>query len=560
MERPIYVIDTNILVDYPDIIPPVEGAAVNVREPTVDLSSADIVIPTAVVRELSSFKREKSERGRVARKILRRLREHVEGASRPMGASYRMLAPTMLNEAGVGLSILPVHKNFRRALPFNPSDDDMDGQIILAVLTVVMLRMGLPIDGTATTEEVMMLGVQQTDITLLTNDNGLAIRARERGIRTSRYGYRMPEPYIGRREVVVTSDLMKYFLSEGKIERDIWKMEGLTFEQERHLAANEFVIMRLDDDVDSDSDMSHFENVGRYDENEDAIVRLKYAPEFPMPLRNVGQAIYAEALMNPAFAAVVCTGPAGSGKTYMATIYGYTACARGDFIGVVVVPCESRSTIGALPGDLNEKMRLDVRPLKNALRNYMLKNDRSIKTELASIRAGRGPYPLELLWQDGEQEIAHSQRSLKQRLEEYVEAIWDYWFMNIPIENARGLDFTKELAIYDEFQDQNPAQADTLIKRLGQDGKIVLTGDLEQIHAPYLDAFNNGLTYASQLLYNNPMVARVHFTEDEVIRHPLVRMIAERQKAQRIVERYAEPALSLDGGREDIARSAMKFR
>ncbi len=132
--------------------------------------------------------------------------------------------------------------------------------------------------------------------------------------------------------------------------------------------------------------------------------------------------------------------------------------------------------------------------------------------------------------------------------------------MNIPIENARGLDFTKELAIYDEFQDQNPAQADTLIKRLGQDGKIVLTGDLEQIHAPYLDAFNNGLTYASQLLYNNPMVARVHFTEDEVIRHPLVRMIAERQKAQRIVEHYAEPALSLDGGREDIARSAMKLR
>ncbi len=109
--------------------------------------------------------------------------------------------------------------------------------------------------------------------------------------------------------------------------------------------------------------------------------------------------------------------------------------------------------------------------------------------------------------------------------------IWDNWFSSVPIENARGRDFAYELAIYDEFQDQNVAQADTLIKRIGADGKIIITGDIEQIHAPYLDASNNGLVYASRQLLDSPMVAQVCFTEEEVIRHPLVKLIAMRQKA-----------------------------
>lgn len=70
-----------------------------------------------------------------------------------------------------------------------------------------------------------------------------------------------------------------------------------------------------------------------------------------------------------------------------------------------------------------------------------------------------------------------------------------------------------------------------LVKRVGEDGKIVLTGDVDQIHAPYLDKYNNGLVYASKLLRDDSEVAQVHFTEDDVVRHSLVKKIAERQKA-----------------------------
>ena len=123
-------------------------------------------------------------------------------------------------------------------------------------------------------------------------------------------------------------------------------------------------------------------------------------------------------------------------------------------------------------------------------------------------------------------------------MKDNVDLIWENWFSSVPIDSARGRDFAYELAIYDEFQDQNAKQADTLIKRVGTEGKIILTGDIEQIHAPYLDRDNNGLVYASRQLFDNPMVAQVHFTEDEVVRHPLVQEIARRQKAEKSIRAH----------------------
>ena len=528
-----YVIDTNILVDYVDVIPSPEEPEKQPENPTIDLSQAHIVVPTAVIRELSSFKKEKSERGKSARIVLKRIREMVEGKPQSMKEIYNLEKPTHILVGDRTFSILPVHKNFKTALPFCPSEDDMDGQIILTALSVAFIQSGLPVDGTATSEAVMNLHTKE--VILLTNDNGLAIRARERGLMTSRYGHKYPEPYTGRREVVVPPELFKKFYDERRIERIEWQE---TLPNEPDLIANEFLIMKLSNPAEYPKDFRpentpYFEYIGRYDVNEDAIVGLKYISDFPAQPKNAGQAIYAEALMNPEFAAVICTGPAGSGKTYMATVYGYNACKDGQYIGVTVVPCEDHGKLGALPGDLDEKMDPDVQPIKNALRNYLLKEDSKLRKELDVLQrfgtgnkvkcAARGKN------QNPEDE-APDKRSLKVKLKDRVNLIWDNWFSSIPIDNARGRDFSYELALYDEFQDQNASQADTLIKRIGDGGKIILTGDIWQIHAPYLDANDNGLVYASAQLFDHPMVAQVCFTEDEVVRHPLVKMIAKRQK------------------------------
>lgn len=525
-QKRFYVIDTNILIDYADIIPSPESGSRPLEEPTVDLSEAHLIIPSVVIRELSNFKKEKSERGRASRKALDRLDRLTEPCREKLTDTYQHgISVTMGKQT---ISVLPVHKDFWKSLPFHPSEDDNDGQIILAALTVQFLQAGLPIDGTAKVKDLTRL--ESDGLTLLTNDKGLRVRARERGIRVMRYGYKSPAPYTGRRDIIVPLELFMEFYDSRTLpaERFVELMP-----KESPLVANEFIVMQLANPLDypSDFDPEHtgcYDNIARYDMEKDALVHLKYARYFPVRLKNPGQAIYAEALMNPNFAAIICTGPAGSGKTYMATIYGYKACQKGDFIGVTVVPCESRSKLGALPGDLGEKMDPDVQPLKNALRNYLLREDAAFRKKLeCSQTSNAGASNKE----NGSGEAGERKPSLKQELKKCVETIWDSWFSSIPIENAKGRDFAYELAIYDEFQDQNVKQADTLIKRLGEDGKIILTGDIHQTHAAYLDEFNNGLVYASNLVYNNPMVAQVCFLDDEVIRHPLVKLITKRQKA-----------------------------
>lgn len=519
---PIYVLDTNILVDYPDVIPLPDGQKVELRDATIDLSAARIVMPTAVVRELSGFKNEISHRGKAARTVIRRVRDIFEGEEINTIEDVYCLRESVWKEVGSqNLAILPVHADFKKALPYRPSEEDMDGQIILAAMSVGFSLKGLPIDGTADSESV--LSFSSENVVLLTNDNGLAVRAHERGIKTSRYGYKLPKPYTGRRDIVVPMDLLNTFWAERSLSRtDFEKM----MPNEPPLVANEFLVMRSDDpSYNSAVAEEGFSNIGRYDREEDAIVPLWYAKKFPVGPRNAGQAIYAEALMNPKFAAVICTGPAGSGKTFMSTVYGYEACKDGDFIGVTVIPCENQSKIGALPGGLSEKMDPEVQPLKNALRNYLILSDPKIAKRLESLRK----YSTDAKSKKGTEDTSGGE-SIKTRLNDLVGMVWKNWFSSAPIENARGRDFSHEIAIYDEFQDQNGSQADTLIKRLGQNGKIIITGDVGQIHAPYLDRFNNGLVYASDLLRGNPMVAQVCFTEAEVVRHPLVKFVAERQR------------------------------
>lgn len=629
--HPIYVLDTNVLVDYPDIIPG-ENAG-KPKNPTIDLTGAHLVIPSAVIRELSSFKREKSDRGRTARRVLKRLRTLTrKKKSGKWWSAYRMKEPIRLDANGLTLSILPVHKNFKRSIPYSPSEEDMDGQIILTAISASYITHGLPNDGAYASpkSKVLKWAIRKLEVVshrtefdlvdenyygrnvvILTNDNGLAIRAHERGIATDRFGYDCPAPYTGRRDLVVPNELYKKYFLDQKLSRvDFERM----MPDQPPLVANEFIIMTPENPDEcpyyNTRQRKKFANIGRYVCDEDALMPLKFVPSFPVKPLTVGQALYAEALADPSVAAVICTGPAGSGKTYMVTIYSYIATLAGLYMGISVVPCENTSKLGALPGGLNSKMDPQVQPFKNALRNYLYKKgygqtkkvqpvkesdedsgeqeevatenqtkeaslgqttkseaqvafeeaaqdslceveveagddfaeetteeakentDSSEKSEQEASTSGRGKSARKRKPKHRTKETRNRhQKSLKVLLDDKVESIWRDFFSNIPIEVARGQDFNDQIAIYDEFQDQNTSQADTLIKRIsGDHGKIVITGDIEQIHSPYLDENNNGIVYAAELLFDSPMVARVSFLENDVVRHQLVKMVAERQK------------------------------
>lgn len=528
-QQSIYVIDTNVIVDYTDIIP--NGNDNSPEEATIDLSKAHIAIPTAVIRELSSFKKESSDRGKAARIALKRIRTLVENQGYNMIDFYNLEAPITVHNGPQKISILPIHKDFHQEVPFHPSEKDMDGQIILATLSIILqvktktLSTSINIDTLA----------NNTQVILLTNDNGLAIRAAVRGIHTSRYGYKHPPQYSGRRDIEIPAKLFQKFINEREISLEDWEK---SMPKESPLIANEFLIMRPKDEKyppGYNPDDDFFTNIGRYEIREKRIVPLRYVGNFPTGINNPGQAIYAEALLHPDINVVICTGPAGTGKTYMATIYSYLACKNGDYIGITVVPCQIEDDgIGYLPGDLDEKLDPNIQPIKNALRNFLINEDSETRKQLQKIRQyGAVEAGKENSKENGSRNSTLQKRkSFKRQLEDKVNLIWDDWFGDpVPIAYARGRDFSYEIAFYDEFQDQNRSQADTLIKRLGKEGKIIITGDIEQIHAAYLDKDNNGLVYARHILMDNAQVAQITFTDEEVVRHRLVRAIAKKQKS-----------------------------
>ena len=498
-----YVIDTNIAIDYVDIIP--NGKHITLDHPKVDISGSNLIIPTIVLRELDNFKREDNDRGLSARQAFNRIRAITEPAGYSMRDFYNMEAPITVPTSDYTVTVMPVHRNFYKALPFGPSDRDMDGQIILTAMAALYRANGQPVDGS----EVDFSKIDPTKVMLLTNDNGMAVRANVRGIRTSRFGYTPPAPYTGRRDLAVPDELFYIFHESGELTLKEWE-EAMP--NEPRLIANEFLIMRPESGVYPEKFWrDDFRHVGRFDKAEGKIIALKYFrsfPGFPESIKNEGQAIYAEALTDYSISCLICTGPAGSGKTYMASVYALEACRRGSYIGATTVPCDvENDKLGALPGDLNEKMDPSVQTLKNALKNYILQSDKFNKS--------------------GEK------KSIKKQILEQVDQYWDCWFENIPIYYARGRDFMREIAIFDEFQDQNRTQANTLLTRLGHNGKIIITGDIEQVHSIYLDHDNNGIVYARQLVMDDPAVAQVTFIEDEVVRHPFVKMITQRQREMR---------------------------
>lgn len=503
-KMPIYVVDTNVVIDYQDIIP--NGVDSMPDSPTVDTSAAHIVVPTAVIRELSNFKGEKSDRGKAARVLNKRIRALVEGRGLDMDDVYKLNAPITIEHRGGMFSVLPVAKDFAKNLPYDPSARDMDGQIILTAMFAKEHANG-------------------AEVVLLTNDNGLAIRAAARGVKTSRYGYKYPAPYTGRRDLEVPFELYHRWTADRRIALSLWQE---MMPDQAKLVPNEFVIMSP---IDWHEHITGFSNIGRYDAKEEAIVPLRYASNFPGMLKHPGHACYAEALYHPDIKMVIASGPAGTGKTFMATVYSLEACKDGEYIGIVaIIRVQEDDGVGYLPGDLDEKLDPNAQPIKGALKNWFIQTDRNIQKAMTKVAEKKRP---KSAVKDTEDEEKPEEKSVAKRIADKVNLTWKNWFENVAVVHAKGRDFAYQVVIVDEMQDLTNEQGDTVIKRIGHEGKMVLTGDLAQIHAPYLDEYSNGLSYAIREMMGDEETAQVMLLPHEVMRDPIVMRLAKRQQAAR---------------------------
>lgn len=177
-----------------------------------------------------------------------------------------------------------------------------------------------------------------------------------------------------------------------------------------------------------------------------------------------------------------CIGPAGTGKTFLAAVLAVQALLANQYERLILTrpAVEAGEKLGFLPGDLQQKVNPYLRPLYDALYEFI------------------DPEKIPSLMERGVIEVA-------------------------PIAYMRGRTLNNAFVILDEAQNTTPAQMKMILTRLGFRSRMVVTGDLTQTDLPMNQA--SGLAVAEKILQSVEGVAFCHLTKADVVRHPLVQRI-----------------------------------
>ncbi len=225
----------------------------------------------------------------------------------------------------------------------------------------------------------------------------------------------------------------------------------------------------------------------------------------PVKAKTVGQKKYVEAIRRNTI--VICTGPAGTGKTYLAVAMAVKAMRAHEVSRIILTrpAVEAGEKLGFLPGDLQSKIDPYLRPLYDALYEML------------------GPETVARLIEKMTIEIA-------------------------PLAYMRGRTLDDSFIILDEAQNTTQEQMKMFLTRLGSGSKIVVTGDLTQTDLP--EGKRSGLAAAVRILKNVEDIAVHEFTERDVVRHRLV---------QRIIMAYDRYERESRQKREERTQSARRF-
>ena len=180
--------------------------------------------------------------------------------------------------------------------------------------------------------------------------------------------------------------------------------------------------------------------------------------------------------------AVFAIGPAGTGKTYLAVARAVEALENSNIKRIVLVrpAVEAGEKLGFLPGDLSEKVDPYLRPIYDALYEFI------------------------------------GFERVNKLIEKHVIEVAPLAFM-------RGRTLNESYIILDEAQNTTIPQMKMFLTRMGFGSKMVITGDVTQIDLP--NPSQSGLTDAIKILQNIDQIAFCHFGAHDVVRHQLVKKI-----------------------------------
>ena len=202
----------------------------------------------------------------------------------------------------------------------------------------------------------------------------------------------------------------------------------------------------------------------------------------PIKPKTLGQQKYVESIRENTVTLAV--GPAGTGKTYLAVAMAVTAFRAKEINRIILTrpAVEAGEKLGFLPGDLQQKVDPYLRPLYDGLFDML------------------GAENFQKYQERGNIEVA-------------------------PLAYMRGRTLDDSFIILDEAQNTTCEQMKMFLTRLGNNSKMVVTGDVTQIDLP--DGKRSGLIEATKVLKNIDDIAVVRLGERDVVRHTLVQEIVK---------------------------------
>ena len=202
--------------------------------------------------------------------------------------------------------------------------------------------------------------------------------------------------------------------------------------------------------------------------------------------RSPNQAAYLRALDRHDM--VFALGPAGTGKTYLAVAMAVALLKQRRIERIILSrpAVEAGERLGFLPGDLKEKVDPYMRPLYDALQDMLPEGKLQQRIDSGQI------------------EIA-------------------------PLAYMRGRTLSSSYVILDEAQNTTPSQMKMFLTRMGENSRMIITGDPTQTDLP--PGMPSGLSDAVRKLAGLQAVGVVHFDNKDVVRHPLVGQIIEAYEA-----------------------------
>lgn len=387
-------------------------------------------------------------------------------------------------------------RNARRAVRFLDGVPDEEGRIIDP--KVVSLRsidsnpwsdLSIPTewDPFRTEADTELLVLAHSAGTLVTNDTILRVKARHLGIRTM--GFQPPPvreepPFTGVLEI--TQERFGVDVWYGKKGEGVYPLEVLELDLIKDLCPNQFLVVKGTDIV------------LRFRGEDKTLLKVqehnhikKFKP------RNLEQRLALDLLLDPEVHLVTLLGRAGGGKTLCALAAGvHQTMAKRTYQSMVVTRpiLPMGRDIGYLPGGLDEKLGPWLQPIKDNLKWLLGDGDAS--------------------------------RKGKEHLENTIAHLQDTGLLEVQaMPHIRGRSISRSWLLVDEAQGTTAHEIKTILTRPGEGTKVILTGDIDQIDHPDLNAHTNGLSLVVDKFRSSNLAGHVTLVRGE--RSPLATLASK---------------------------------